>query len=188
MTDTQTDNDATPRLLSIQDAAQRLGVSERTIWRRVRAGTLNAVEIGGRTCIQLADIPTRDTATKPTGAAVSATDTPSDMPSDSATIGLSSFLALQEQVSAPYREQIRRLEAENGRLWQEVTAKQQTIDSLTRMLPAPQAAPERNPPGTRRGSWWGWLIIGLLALAVAGLVWWAFFAPIGGTGARGILL
>jgi excisionase family DNA binding protein len=37
-----------PRLLTLDEAARRLRVSKATVWRRVRDGSIPAVQLGGR--------------------------------------------------------------------------------------------------------------------------------------------
>lgn len=163
-------------IVSVQEAAHRLGISERTAWRRIRAGKLRAVEIGGRTCVQFAGSDNRQAVSDD---AVSVTGNPAKNPT---VTGVSDFLDLQEAISAPYREQVRRLEGENARLWQEVQAKQNTIDSLTRMLPPPLPTIADLESGAsiprgifrRRGTWWIWLLILALAGVVGALWLWAF--------------
>jgi len=39
---------ARSRLLTVRQAANRLGVHEDTVWRRIRRGDLPAVQLGGR--------------------------------------------------------------------------------------------------------------------------------------------
>ena len=51
-------NAGQPGLVTIPEASARLGKSERTIRRMIRSGKLNAVEIGGKSCVQLADTDT----------------------------------------------------------------------------------------------------------------------------------
>lgn len=58
------DNGGKSDIVSLSEAAARMGKSERTIRRYVDSGKLSAIEINGRTCIQLAGAetpPARDT-------------------------------------------------------------------------------------------------------------------------------
>jgi excisionase family DNA binding protein len=36
------------RLLTVPEVAERVGLSERQVWRKIRAGVLPAVQLGGR--------------------------------------------------------------------------------------------------------------------------------------------
>jgi excisionase family DNA binding protein len=58
MTANVRDNAGHSDIVTIPEAAVRLGKSERTIRRMLSAGKLNAVEIGGKACVQLAGIDT----------------------------------------------------------------------------------------------------------------------------------
>ncbi|MHB1455305.1 MAG: helix-turn-helix transcriptional regulator [Armatimonadota bacterium] len=40
-------------IISIEEAAKRLGKSERTIWRMIQVGTLQGVKLYGKTCVQM---------------------------------------------------------------------------------------------------------------------------------------
>jgi len=145
-----TDNGRTAGVMTIADAARLLGVSERTIWRRVKAGKLATLDVHGKTCVQI-DAP--DTETPLAGAGVTLTGTVTE---------------LQAKLEAAYRDRIGSLEAENTRLWAELQAKQGIVDRLTLMLPAPaHAAPS--------GRLWPW-IIGAAVVVAGGLVVLAYYA------------
>lgn len=47
---------ASPKALSVEDAATALGVSVRTVWRQVGLGHLDTVRIGRRTLISTASL------------------------------------------------------------------------------------------------------------------------------------
>jgi excisionase family DNA binding protein len=46
---------ATPTLLSIRDVAERLAISEPTVWRHVRSGRLQAFKVGGAVRVRSGD-------------------------------------------------------------------------------------------------------------------------------------
>jgi excisionase family DNA binding protein len=50
--------------ITVEQAAERLGVSKKTIWRLVNGGDLPAVQIGGRQCIRI-DVDDLDTVCQP---------------------------------------------------------------------------------------------------------------------------
>lgn len=128
MSATDATNDGKSGIVSIQEAAARLRKSERTIQRYIRSGKLNTVEIAGRPCVQFGDL---EDVSALSDAAVIVSDKTPDIVSDSVR-------QLQDKLDTSYRDQIAHLEAENIRLWQEVQAKQNTIDGLMRMFPLPQ--------------------------------------------------
>ncbi len=49
---------ATDRLLTVEEVASRLAVSRWTVYRLVRAGDLNRIRVGGSTRFRLADVKT----------------------------------------------------------------------------------------------------------------------------------
>jgi len=161
MTGNMTDSDTTPRLLPIAEAAAAMGVSERTIWRRIRSGKLSTIDIGGRACVQLPAVTDSPTMT---GGGVTVTGKTTDNTPDSVT-------RLQDEIKSQYRARIEGLEQENSRLWREIESKQGTIDNLTRMLPAPKSTGD-NTGGdqARRGApQWVWLVLAGAILTAAGV-------------------
>ena len=130
-----------PALLTIPGAAAALGKSERTIWRWIRSGKLHAVDIGGKTCVQLVD-KQAPTVSLTLGTA-SATGAPSERDSDGTQAATTD--TLHDRIEQALRDQIRRLEAENSRLW----------DLMHTMLPAP------GPQARGRVPWWAWCLLGV---------------------------
>ncbi len=45
-----------PRLLSVQEAAKLLGISERMAWKLVASGEINSIRLGGRRMIARAEV------------------------------------------------------------------------------------------------------------------------------------
>ena len=45
-----------PLLLNVTQVAAMMGVSDRTIWRRIREGALPAVRLGGRVLVKREDL------------------------------------------------------------------------------------------------------------------------------------
>ena len=83
-----------------------------------------------------------------------------------------SVTTLQDELRAQYKARIDGLEQENNRLWREVEAKQNTIDNLTRMLPAPKST---GGDQTRRAApLWLWLTLtgAILAAGIGGYWLW----------------
>lgn len=143
-------------LQSISQYAGLAGISERTARRWAKAGKLALVDIGGRIYVQPEEI---DRLTGVTG------------------VDQADNAGLRDRLEDALTEQVRTLRTENDRLWREVEAKQQTIDRLTLMLPAPVAAPQnRQKTGdqdqARRGApLWVWLVLAAAMLAAVGGCW-----------------
>lgn len=151
-------------LKSIAQYAAAAGVSERTARRWAKAGKLAVVDIGGRVYVQPEEV---DRLTGKTGGGPKPTGIDQAEQADNA--------GLRDRLEDAYTEQVRILRMENDRLWREVEAKQQTIDRLTLMLPAPMPPPDnRQNTGTgdqaRRGApLWVWLVLAGAILAAAGV-------------------
>jgi hypothetical protein len=162
-----TDNGRQASVMPIADAARALGVSERTIWRRVKSGKLQTIDMNGKTCVQVT------TAAQPV-----------TQPAEDGTLTGGTSQNVQvftDELKQQYRERITYLEGENSRLWSEIHAKQSTIDSLMPMLPAPAQSTEGQdvvPRGTRAGSiFWRVFAVLTIAAALAVLMLWIFFPP-----------
>lgn len=132
-------------IVTLTDAAARLGKSERTIRRMIASGKLPTVTIGGRTCVQLggADTPPASDNTPVTATANTVTDG-------------GTLSELRDRLEDSLRDRIRHLEAENERLWSLVHA----------ALPAPKHS-ERRPRE------WLWILLAVTLAAAIGVgAWW----------------
>jgi len=141
-------------LLTIAEAAARLGKSERTIRRMVASGKLNTIDINGRVCVQFAGT---DTHGQMTGKSVTA---PADVRTNVRPVSHPEADAL--------RDTIRRQDSEIAYLRGELTAARETVQALTRMLPAPKG--NARPPGTLP-AWALGLIVAAIMAAGGYLLW-----------------
>lgn len=139
MTGNLSDNAGQSDLVTVAEAAGRLGKSERTIRRLISSGKLNTVEIGGKTCVQLAGIESSNSHRHVSGNDV---QTPAIIGQDDRHM----TGVLSDELVDAMRDTIRRqdamiasLEADKAHLRSELQGKQSTIDGLLRMFPLPTA-------------------------------------------------
>lgn len=125
MTGSMTDTESQSQILPIAEAARILNVSERTIWRRVKSGKLETIDMNGRTCVQI-------------NRTVKASDASDNNVSMTGNRQAAVVTPVDDRLVNSLQDRIRDLKDENERLWSEIEAKQGTIDSLTKMLPAPK--------------------------------------------------
>ena len=147
-------------LLTITEAAHVAGVSRRTIQRSIQSGRLSATTTAtGERAIDPTELlrafgPLRH-APGDTPASMSQAVAP-DVAPDATALMLVDVL----------REQLKQAHEEKARLLTLLEAEQQTRRDLEqKLLPAP---PPPEPPPRRRRLW---LLLAILALAVAALVW-----------------
>lgn len=136
-------------LATIAEAAARLGKSERTIRRMVKAGKLNTVDIGGQTCIQMEGIGTPD---KVTGTGVQMT----------APAGQNDRHMSTAEAEA-LRDIVRRQDSEISYLRGELTAIRSTLETVTRMLPPPKNTDNARLWGGAPA--WIWVLVAAIVLA-----------------------
>lgn len=153
MTGIDTDNQNAPRLLPVPEAAQALGVSERTVWRRIRSGKLPTTDIGGKTCVQLtAATPGTDTDKTAVSMTGKAPDTAAPLLIE----------VLQGTIS--------QLRTDNERLWRKLDEQAQQISDLTKiMLPPPPVQDQTAQPAMPL--WMAAAIVALIAV-IGGIIWW----------------
>jgi len=141
-------------LMTAGQAARYLGISERTIRRHIKSGKLETVAVGGSVRIQpealyrLAAV----TGTPQAGTGTNGQHAP-------AVSG-----AVSDDVAEALRDTIRRQDSEIAYLRTELTAIRATLETVTRMLPAPQPT-----SGQRTRSAWIWLVLAGAILAAAGV-------------------
>lgn len=155
MTANASDNAGQNTLSSIADTAAKLGKSERTIRRWIRAGKLKTVDIGGQVYVQ-----------------AEAFDTPADMSGEGVHVSAESD-RMSGQVSGEVvevlKDTIRRQDAEIGFLRTEVSAIRSALENVTRMLPAPARSEEPAAQKTERKSRvWLWILLAVVILSGAG--------------------
>ena len=152
MTDTPSDNGSAPTdSVSVTEAAVLLGVSERTVWRRIKAGKLPTVETADGVRVRLPADDRQVTDTAP-----GLTDTPTDIDRQATdSLGGPEVLALVQLVD--------RLQRENQQLAGQlgfVQAKLQDAEEQIRLLSAPKeseisnALEKSQPAPAQRAPWW----------------------------------
>lgn len=150
-----------PVLMTAGQAAAHLGISERTIRRHIKSGKLETVLIGGSVRIQpealyrlaaVSGIPQAGTGTNGQNA-----------PALSGTVS--------DPLAEALRDTVRRQDSEIAYLRTELTAIRATLETVTRMLPAPKSTGDNTKDDqTRRGSpLWVWLVLAGAILAAAGV-------------------
>lgn len=145
MTDSPTD---TTDSLSVTEAAARLGVSERTIWRRIKQGKLDTHKTTDGLRVSLSDISPKATDTGPVSDS-KATDRPTDSVSVAPAAEVLELVRLVD-----------RLQRDNQQLAGQLgftTAKLQEAEKTIALLMAPKDEPAevepRAAPEPGR-SWW----------------------------------
>ena len=147
-------------IVTVAEAAIRLGKSDRTIRRMIAAGKLATVTIGGALCVQLAGLDTPD---KVTGASVHVADKTGQ-----------SDRHMSDTEAEALRDTIRRQDGEISYL-------RAMLDRVTLMLPAPgqnvtQAAQDpRESQGRRQPLLHTVLFWIVVVFAVLALVLWVFY-------------
>lgn len=157
MTAHDSDNAGHSDLVSVTEAAARLGKSERTLRRWIASGKLATVDLGGQAYVQLAG----------TGTPPDTTGTIDQMAAKTPAHDR----RLSDTLAESLRDTIRRQDREIDFLRGELTAARETVNTLTRMLPAPGIgnSTERKP-----GSAPVWILIVIVAaiLAAGGYALW----------------
>jgi len=157
MTDSQADTG-----LSLTDAAAQLGISERTVLRRIKDGTVDGRKIGEgrggvwRIYLGVSDSQPAPVSDSPTNAPGTLSDSPTDEPGNvSASVSDSQTQPAQDMIRMV--ELVDKLQAQNqqlagqlGYLQRQVQEQQETIQKL---LPAPKDEPEPSAEPERR-PWW----------------------------------
>lgn len=138
-------------IVTVAQAAARLGRSVRTVKRWIASGKLATVDVGGRRYVQLAGLSPGGT---------NAYDTRGHM------------THAEPDAVQVLKDTIRRQDAVIAHLQGEVTGLRETVDRVTRMLPGAQIVP---PAGQSRGARWLWALL-ILAIGaglgvVGGLLW-----------------
>ena len=161
MTGTNGQDAGQPVLMTAGQAAEHLGISERKIRRHIKSGKLETVLIGGSVRIQpealyrlaaVSGIPQAGTGTNGQNA-----------PAVSGTV--------PDPLAEALRDTVRRQDSEIAYLRTELTAIRATLETVTRMLPAPQNREKTGDQDqARRGApLWVWLVLAGAILAAAGV-------------------
>lgn len=164
MVDNTQDNGGQSPLKTIPETAAYMGKSERTIRRYIASGKLPTVDIGGQTYIQAEAFDTMSNVSGSDGKMSAETD-----------IMTGTVSKLWERIEDTLKDTIRRQESEIQHLRQEVTAKQTTIDNLTRMLPAPKQNDNVTGIVSKRVIW-PYIVAGVAILAVIGTAIYIIFS------------
>ena len=161
MTDSQADTG-----LSLTDAAAQLGISERTVLRRIKDGTVDGRKVGEgrggvwRIYLSVSDSQPAPVSDSPTNAPGTLSDSPTDEPGNaSASVSDSQTQPAQDMIRMV--ELVDKLQAQNqqlagqlGYLQRQVQEQQETIQKL---LPAPKDEPEPPAEPERRPWWKRWI-------------------------------
>ena len=146
MTDTASDKPTDMSdSLSVTEAAARLGVSERTVWRRIKQGKLKTHKTTDGVRVSLSDIPSTVSDSVPVSdskATDNTTDTVSDVPGE--VIELVRLVDRLQQSNQQLAGQV-------GYLQRQVIEQQETIQ---RLLPAPKDEPEPPAASEPKRVWW----------------------------------
>ena len=145
-------------IVTVAEAAIRLGKSDRTIRRMIAAGKLATVTIGGALCVQLS---VGDTPDKVTGASVHVADKTGQ-----------SDRHMSDTEAEALRDTIRRQDGEISYLRQELTATRATLEKVTLMLPAPGGGTQTGDPGRSGPLLPKWVVVVLAVAAAALLGYW----------------
>ena len=163
-------------IISIEEAAKRLGKSERTIWRMIQVGTLQGVKLYGKTCVQMSGqqpvvvLPAKPakSVSQPNDMAQNNNDTPSDNSNMSQTVNdrVSEPLvdALKETISI-LQAQIVNRDQEIQRLWERIPPTLPAPDSYNQ----PQQGGGQAPIEPQSNDIWAYIVAGAL-LVIAALV------------------
>ena len=158
MTDKTCDSAGHSDIVSIPEAALKLNKSERTIRRMISAGKLNIVDISGRQYVQLAGLDSMPDMDKKS---VQVSKSVQDMDKNNVQVSQGFADILQDT--------IKRQDSEISFLRNELTAVRTTLDTITRMLPAPKNNTQQ--PGLQL-----WIIllivVVILAAAAGGYLLW----------------
>ena len=155
------DNAGHSDIVTIAEAAVRLGKSERTIRRMISAGRLNSVEIGGKTCVQLAGM----------GKACDMSGESVNCPTHGGQNDRHMSGTVSDPIAEVLRDTVRRQDSEIAYLRTELTAIRATLETVTRMLPAPNSP--GGDPARRAAPPWVWIVIAgsILAAGIGGYYW-----------------
>lgn len=165
MTGTNGQDAGHPVLMTAGQAAEYLGISERTIRRYIKSGKLETVLIGGSVRIQ-PEALYRLAAVSGIGQAPTGT-IGQDAPAMSGT--------LPDPVAEALRDTVRRQDSEIAYLRTELTAIRATLETVTRMLPAPDRTGENTgSKQAREAPQWVWLLLAgvVLAAGIGGYWLW----------------
>jgi len=148
-TQNASDNAGRPEVVTVAEAAIRLGKSERTIRRMIAAGKIGAVTIHGRQCVQL-------TATDNAGTAT----------------GTQAGMSYNDRREADLlREMVRRLENENARLWDMLHSMLPAPgQNVTQAAQDPRESQGRPQPLVHTVLFWIVVVFAILALVL-----WVFY-------------
>lgn len=130
-------------VFSISDAAKHLGVSDRSIWRKIKSGILEKVTLDGKTYVRVPDAMTTD-VTQPKNRAKR---------TDMADMERQAIISRQEEEISYLRDQNKALLILNNKLADQ-------LSEVTRMLPAPSVTQPEEKPQTegnnskQKSRWW----------------------------------
>ncbi len=162
MTDSQADTG-----LSLTDAAAQLGISERTVLRRIKDGTVDGRKIGEgrggvwRIYLGVSDSQPAPVSDSPTNAPSSLSDSPTDEPGNvSASVSDSQTQPAQDMIRMV--ELLDKLQAQNQQLAGQLGFTQAKLQDAQeevqqlRLLMAPKDEPAPEPPAQLepKVSWW----------------------------------
>lgn len=188
MADDNNDNDTTTigsEILTIAEAAKRLGKSERTIFRLVQVGTLQGVKVDGKTCIQMAGynrvvpIPAKsakdkDYTSKPVSQANDMTQQRNDTPSDNSNIAQNSNDTVSEKLVDALKEtihilqeQILNRDQEIQRLWERIPPTLPAPESYNQQRGGAVEPVNNTPTPSASNDIWAYIVAGVLIVITA---------------------
>ncbi len=151
--------------LSLTDAAAQLGISERTVLRRIKDGTVDGRKVGEgrggvwRIYLSVSDSQPAPVSDSPTNAPGTLSDSPTDEPGNvSASVSDSQTQTAPEMIRMV--ELVARLSQENQQLAGQLgftQAKLQEAERTVALLMAPKDEPEPPAEPERRPWWKRWI-------------------------------
>lgn len=176
LSDTSTVVNKGSDIVTIPEAAVRLGKCERTIRRLIKSGELHTIKSYGKTLVQLASHVPGETITVPEVGQVSNTVPNVQNVKQLDVQTVSDVQSNDGQTDSPLVEALRETinEQKKDIVWLrgEITAVRQTLESVTKMLPAPDSYNQQQQGGGQvsmatSNDIWAYIVAGILIVAAA---------------------
>lgn len=147
--------------VSVAEAANLLGITERSVWRRIRQGKLSSKLIGGKAVLTLCQ---SDIATRQTNRQTDTKDGQSDQPTDVSVVSASAVEGSRTiELVAEFAAKLEAATYRNGYLEAQLDAHKEQIKLLpdyqhrameAEVLRARVSELEAELEGHRQGRWW----------------------------------